>query len=412
MDRVLDRRAEAAELFREHIAAITRTGEKSLAVSAEIARDRDGRAVEYGGIVFHAGTRTLYHAQDAAVPFRPLPHFSRFAPIEGPDHLLVFRPGEPIRLGMVVPADYRGEARQPTGHPFEEILEVVEAPSLEAVALLLGDVSSFAYLGDDPTVARRLGIARDAVEPRSLTAPLDWYRGFKTPYEVACLSEAALRAALGHAAAREGCEAGASEREIHAAYLAATGHLDLDTPYPNIIAWDDRAAVLRYTRKRVAPPDPGQTFLIDAGATCYGYASEVTRTYVHPGVHPVFREALDSMETLQQRLVGRVGPGLSSVELHAEAVRGVSAILRDLGILRVGEDEALASRLALAFLPHGVAHHLGLQVPDVGGRQVTREGEMRPPPEEHPHLQTTRELAAGHVVAVGPGLYFIPRAHP
>jgi Xaa-Pro dipeptidase len=376
--------------------------EKALAVSAEIGPG------EFGGIVFHSGRRVRYHADDQEVPFRSLPHFARFAPVPGPDHLLLFRPGEPARLGMVAPADYWQEAPSVPDHPFAEVLEVLQAPGIESVALLLGDVSDCAFIGEAADVAAPLGIAAQAVEPRSLAAPLDWYRAFKTRYEVECIREAAQRAARGHAAARRGALEGASEREIHAAYLAATDQLEHETPYPNIIAWDDRSAVLHYQRKRSSPPDPGQSFLIDAGASCYGYASDITRSYVRAGVHDVFREALDRMELLQQRLIGQLAASTSYVDLHASAVRGVGEILCELGVLRVGADEVHESRLTSPFLPHGVGHHLGLQVHDVGGQQITREGELQLPPQEYPSLRTTRDLDVGHVVTLEPGLYFIP----
>ena len=67
-------------LFREHIAEVGRAAERSLAV-AETAIGG------LGGVVLHAGTTGFYHADDLAVPFRSLPHFTRFAPVPGADHL-------------------------------------------------------------------------------------------------------------------------------------------------------------------------------------------------------------------------------------------------------------------------------------------------------------------------------------
>jgi len=77
-------------------------------------------------------------------------------------------------------------------------------------------------------------------------------------------------------------------------------------------------------------------------------------------------------------------------------------------VLRVGVDRAIERGLALPFLPHGLGHHLGLQVHDVGGQQVSPEGRHRSPSPLYPMLRTTRDLEAGHVVTVEPGLYFIP----
>ena len=393
---------DRTQLFRDHIREVCRAAERSLAVF-----EADGGRCE--GIVFHAGTRAFYHSDDLAVPFRSLPHFARFAPVAGPDHLLVFRPGETVRLARVVSPDYWEEPAPPSDHPFAEVLDVSEVPSLESAAILLGDLSKYAYVGASSSLADRLGIPQAAASPPGLVAVLDWYRACKTPYEVACIREANRVASWGHLAARKGMTEGRSEREIHAAYLAATGALDGETPYPNIIAWDDRSSILHYQRKRTTPPAPGHTFLIDSGARIDGYASDVTRTYVRSGAHPVFCEALDRMESLQRKVADSIEPGGSYVDLHAQAVFGVASILCDLGVLRGTAEEAFETGLVLPFLPHGVGHHLGLQVHDVGGQQVTPAGEHRPPPEEHPYLRTTRDLDAGHVVTLEPGLYFIPR---
>ena len=59
-------------------------------------------------------------------------------------------------------------------------------------------------------------------------------------------------------------------------------------------------------------------------------------------------------------------------------------------------------------MPHGVGHHIGLQVHDVGGQQAGPKGGKVPPDQEIPYLRTTRVLEPGHVVTIEPGLYFIP----
>ncbi len=388
-------------LFEEHIAQVSRDTEEALKLSAKAGAD-------YDGIVFHAGKQMDYHADDQEIPFRTTPHFARFAPLAGPDHLLAFRPGERVRLVRVVPRDYWYETPAAPAHPYDEVLDVVQVANPEEARAALGDVSRFAYVGSDAETARALGMKADAVEPASLIAPLDWFRGIKTSYEIACIREASVVAARGHRAVLEGMSRGRTERQLHAAYLEASGLLEVEMPYGNIIAWDDRSAILHYQTKRTTPPSPGAVLLVDAGGIRHGYASDITRTYVRDGAHPVFAAALDRMDTLQRELVAMVAPGKSFVDLHAAAHKGVAAILCDLGILNVPAAEAYERGLTRVFLPHGLGHHLGLQVHDIGGRQVTPTGERRDPPPQHPFLRTTRELAPGHVVTIEPGIYFIP----
>jgi Xaa-Pro dipeptidase len=239
-------------------------------------------------------------------------------------------------------------------------------------------------------------------------SPLDWTRATKTPYEVDCIREAGRLAATGHAAVRAGVAALRSERELHQDYLSAAGMLDSETPYGNIVAWDDRAATLHYETKRATRPDPGHVFLIDAGALHLGYASDITRTYARDGAHPVFRSLLDGMEEMQRQLVASVRPGTSYPAIHQAAHRGVAKLLTQAGVLRVSAEAAFERGLTRPFFPHGVGHHLGLQVHDVGGKQVSPRGDRQESPAEHPFLRTTRDLAPGHVVTIEPGLYFIP----
>ena len=386
----------------EHVGRVARAVEHALELASEAGAGFDG-------VVFHAGSPATYHADDLAVPFRGVPHFARFACGEGPHHLLRVRPGERLRLVRVVQQDFWTEAPPPTDDlPDAFDVSEVSTPEEAARALGEGDARGCAYVGNDAAVAARLGIPSDAVEPEALLAPLDWARGTKTPYEVACIRAACERAGRGHAAAREGAMAGASERAIHAAYLEASGQLDGETPYPNIIAWDRAAGVLHYERKRTQAPEPGRVFLIDSGAGARGYASDITRTYARDGVDPAFREALDRMETLQQTLCAGVAPGKSFVELHAQAIAGVAEILCELGLLRVPADEAVERGLANPFLPHGLGHQLGLQVHDVGGQQASPLGGTRPPPDAYRALRNTRTLESGQVVTIEPGLYFIP----
>ena len=363
-------------------------------------------------LVIHTGTQRYYPSDDQALPFRPWPHFARLAPVAGPDHLIVVQRGSRPRLIRVVPQDYWEEPPQSPDHPYPAALDVIEVSSPEAASKALRSAaptgSRCAFIGPDPAVAAALEIPPERANPASLIAALDWERGAKTEYEVACIRSAGRRAARGHAAARAAAEQGESERRIHGAYLDATEQLDAETPYGNIVAWDDRAAVLHYQRRRLTRPDPGHTFLIDAGATCFGYASDVTRTYASASAPAPFRAALDGMDTLQRELVAAVAPGVDFVDLHARALRGVAALLREIGVVRCSVDDALERGIALPFLPHGLGHHLGLQVHDVGGRQIDPEGTSRPTPAAHPYLRTTRILAPGHVVTVEPGVYFIP----
>ena len=72
--------------FRDHVAAVRNSAAEALEHAARAG-------AHFDGIVFHSGSPSFYHADDIAIPFRPVPHFTRLAPLEGPGHLLCLRPG-------------------------------------------------------------------------------------------------------------------------------------------------------------------------------------------------------------------------------------------------------------------------------------------------------------------------------
>jgi len=389
------------ELYRDHVARVAADTQKALEAAARAGQ-------EFDGVVFHAGGELLVHRDDQPYLFRPDFHFARWVPLAGDDHLIAFTPGETPKLIRVVPRDYWYEAPLPPAVELDGLFDVHVVEDVDAAVEFLGDHGRHAFVGADDDVLEALGMEIDAAEPDALMAHLDWSRGAKTAYEVACIRAASERAAKGHAAVREGVAARRSERDLHFDYLRAAALVENEVPYPAIIGWDANAAVLHYTRKDMAAPDPGGVLLIDAGATVNGYASDITRTYATDAAPSLFVELLDGMDALQRELVEAVGPGVPYVELHQRAVQGVAALLAETGILKIGVDEAVERGWGSIFLPHGLGHHLGLQVHDVGGRQAGPDGGTVDPPEQFPHLRTTRDLAAGHVVTIEPGLYFVP----
>ncbi len=373
------------------------------------ALERAGRAgVALDGALFHAGRERTYHADDRVIPFWPAAHFRRWCPLDGPEHLVLARPGRRPAVARVLPRDYWYDTAPPVPSFWEEAVELIEAESYAAAVAALGALPRVAYSGDSPEAAAEAGIPPERIEPPALMAPLDWHRATKTAYEVAQTAAAVEEAAAGHLAARAAFERGASERDIHRAFLVGAGRLVRDLPFDTIVALDAKSAILHYQKKRGTEAAPGKVLLLDAGSARDGYASDLTRTWTRPDADPVFRCLLAGLDLLQRDLVAMVVPGRPYPEIHFEAHRRVAALLVEAGVLKVSADEAVERGLARAFMPHGVGHHLGLQVHDVGGHQAAPDGGTKPPPEDHPWLRNTRTLEPGHLVTIEPGFYFIP----
>lgn len=389
------------ELYRRHLQTLddglTRCLEQ--AARKELAVD---------GVLFHAGRTASYHADDEEIPFWPTPHFRRWVPLAGAEHVVLARPGRPPRVVEVRPRDFWFDTSPAPASYWQEAVEHAEVASFEEVAGATGSLDGIAYVGNSPAAAGELGIAAERVEPAVLMAPLDWYRSYKTDHEIDLLTHAARRAAAGHRAGRAAFAAGASEREIYWAYLQGAGQTERQLPFSIITALDHKAAILHYQHKRGPEAAPGNVLLLDAGAGCDGYASDITRTWVRPGAESAFQALVEGMDRLQRDLVAMVTPGRPFLELHLEAHRRIAELLVEVGALRAGAEQAVDRGLTRAFFPHGLGHHLGIQVHDVAGRQAGPEGGEVPPPEAHPFLRNTRILEAGHVVTIEPGVYFVP----
>jgi Xaa-Pro dipeptidase len=389
---------DLAPRFQDHLAQRLRDAEAALARTA------------FETLVLGSGRPFTYFADDQDAPFRPVPHFAHWCPLPGPHHLLKVQPGRRPLLIRYAPEDFWYEQLSLTeqwgGPPFwADGFDLVECATTEAAWKALGACPGGAFIGEEIEAA---GSANLAVNPENLTKHLDWTRSFKTSYELACLEEAQNLGAGGHRAARAAFLAGASELEIHHAYVQAVGCVDAGLPYGSIVALNEKGAILHYEGKRADVRD-GAVLLIDAGAKVHGYASDITRTWAAPRCDARFQDLLAGMERLQQGLCELVKPGLHYGDFHQEAHFRIADLLIEQGFLvHTTRDEAVHEGLTKPFFPHGLGHHLGLQVHDVAGKQLNADGTPAPQPPEHPFLRTTRMIEEGHVFTVEPGLYFIP----
>lgn len=377
-------------LFRDHVAKMSKTAERSLAET------------KYDALVLGAGTQMVYYADDMEPPFHSNPHFASWAPVRGPHHAIVVRPGKKPRLIRWAPKDYWYERAPFAADFWTGEFEMDEADSPEGVFAKIGALGRAAFVGDDATGAAAAGLVAN---PDDLVKRLDWDRAVKTAYEVECLSRASVAGAAGHKAAREAFHAGESELGIHYAFLRGAGAPEDLLPYPTIVCLDEKAAILHYHAKRVA--GSGRLLLLDAGASYLGYGCDITRTTLAPSVDARFKALAAGLDALQLRLCALSKAGDSYVNIHLAAHREIGRLLIDQGVLKCSLDEAIGKRYTSVFFPHGVGHHLGIQVHDIGGRQKTREGGTLPPPEGHPYLRNTRVMEPGHVFTIEPGIYFV-----
>ena len=382
----------AMSLYKQHLA--------TLQLQAEAALARCG----FDALVIASGVEKFAFLDDRPYLFQPNPHFRHWLPLNAhPNSWLVVRPGKKPLAIYYQPDDYwHVPPAAPAGEWVDQVELVVISEAEQAVAHLKQLEGRLAIVGEADAALE--GVVPN--NPTGLLNILHWQRACKTPYELEQMRAASRRAAPAHLAARDAFLAGASEAEIHRAYLLAAGHTDRDLPYGNIVALNEHCAVLHYQYQDTARPAESRSFLIDAGAHVNGYASDITRTWSAGDTE--FDALLSAMESAQLALVDEVRAGMDYREIHLSTHRRIAAILSDQGIVRMSAEAMVAERVTSTFFPHGIGHLLGLQVHDVGGFMADDSGAVSPKPEGHRYLRLTRTLAPGMVVTIEPGLYFIP----
>lgn len=384
-------RDELAGKYRRHVDALREATARALTESG------------FDGVVIHSGApkpRSIF--DDQFWPLRPVPHFHHWLPLETARSALLVEAGKRPRLLWFDVVDFWEAPRPPESDHFWSAFDVEKVRAPAQIKELLPRGKRLAFIGEERGDCAAWGLDDAAYNPSALLSRLDQLRVTKSDYELLCLREANRRAALGHRAVLERFLAGdASELELHLAYLGATQQDDPETPYKNIVALGRNAATLHhvgYGRSRSA----AQTLLLDAGAKCLGYDSDITRTAVkgRGAAATAFAQLVAGLERIQQQLCAEATPGRPYEELHDRSHQLVAPLLREVGIAKAGAEQLVADGTTRKFLPHGLGHSLGLQTHDVGCRNVA-------PRADNPWLRNTTRIAPGQVFTIEPGIYFI-----
>lgn len=198
--------------------------------------------------------------------------------------------------------------------------------------------------------------------------------------------------------------------------------------YDPIAASGPNAGTLHYDANNEDFEDR-QLMCLDAGCEYELYASDITRTFPLAASWPS-QEAENIyklVERMQEACIERLAPGVRYLDLHIRAHQIAIDGLLQLGIFHNGtREEIYKAGTSRAFFPHGLGHHIGLEVHDVGqadlmsvrrGKVVTQQAPSLYPQGFHTpvyepttcHAPTdpqSSHLEAGMVVTVEPGIYF------
>lgn len=256
------------------------------------------------------------------------------------------------------------------------------------------------------------------LDSKWLQPAMDAARGVKDHHEIQLIREANRVSGLAHRKILETIHEMTNEAEIEGSFLdTCVSHGAKNQAYEIIAGSGENAAVLHYVRND-EPLKGRQLVCLDAGAEWDCYASDVTRTFpltaTGDWASDQARDIYHLVEVMQEECIKRIAPGVRFLDLHVLAHGIMIQGLQRLGILRHGSvEEIRQSGASAVFLPHGLGHHLGLEVHDVSERSLMARGDsgfyasvLVSSLTHSPCTLTAPGLEEGMVVTVEPGIYF------
>tara|TARA_B100001094_G_scaffold332855_1_gene406890 strand:- start:8209 stop:9534 length:1326 start_codon:yes stop_codon:yes gene_type:complete len=357
-------------------------------------------------LAIHSGIEHYFFADDHGFPFKLNPHFNAWLPLNMPQCWLLINQVDPPKLILYQVVDFWHKPVDLDGFFFLDYFDVSYVHQVSDIKNYLEpEVTQWVYLGEDEALASSLGFT--AINPHAVVHFLNYHRGYKTDYEIACLREASQVAVQGHLAIEDAVKNSPeflSEFELNAIYLQATQQEESQLPYRAIIAQNDHAAVLHYQNRMRQRPQKAYSLLIDAGVDCYGYASDISRTYAYE--NNMFAEMIESMDQYQKQIITEIKQGSSYADLHQRSCVFIAQVLKDFKLALGSVEQLIEQGIVGAFFPHGLGHLLGLQVHDVGGSLKTPYLDVLQH-KDSKKLRNQRLIEPRQVMTIEPGLYFI-----
>ncbi|MEH0157164.1 aminopeptidase P N-terminal domain-containing protein [Limibacter armeniacum] len=186
-------------------------------------------------------------------------------------------------------------------------------------------------------------------------------REVKTAEEMVLLTKAVKVSAVGQREVMKAIKPGMSEREIQGIHEFVFKKYNAeDIGYASIVGAGHNGCVLHYIANNKSNTEDGELILMDLGAQYRGYTADVTRTVpVNGEFSPEQKAIYDLVYKAQEAGIEACRKGNDFSATYVACAKVIEEGLLKLGIIEEGEG-------IKAYLPHGVSHHIGLDVHDKG----------------------------------------------
>lgn len=213
-------------------------------------------------------------------------------------------------------------------------------------------------------------------------------RAVKTAREVALMKEAASITGKTFEHLLSFIRPGVMEYEVEAEiWRGFVSRRSTGPAYESIVASGDRARTLHYISNN-GECRGGELVLMDFGASYAGYSADLTRTVPVNGRFTARqKEVYEAVLSLHRYAKLLLKPGISLADYGKRMGEQAADVFIGIGLLTAAEvrDQTPENPAYMKYMYHGVSHHLGIDVHDLGPR-------MEP-------------LQEGMVLTVEPGVY-------
>lgn len=213
-------------------------------------------------------------------------------------------------------------------------------------------------------------------------------RAIKSPLEVAVLQQAIDITEKTFRRLLKFIKPGVWENQIEAEiYHEFLMNRSAGPAYGSIIAGGDRARTLHYVANNQQCKD-GELILMDFGAEYGSYCADLTRTVPVNGKYSKRqKEVYNACLHLHDYGISLLKPGITVVKYTEMVGNEASKTFQKIGLLSKNDikNETPDNRAYRKYLYHGISHHLGIDVHDLGTK--------------------TEPIKAGMLFTVEPGIY-------
>jgi Xaa-Pro dipeptidase len=245
----------------------------------------------------------------------------------------------------------------------------------------------FLHGAESPKYSHVLG--RGPIDTTSLKPAMNIARMIKDDHEIKLIQRANDISSKAHREVLANILTFNNEAQVQGLFLnVCVSQQAKQQAYDPIAASGPNAGTLHYDANDENFEDR-QIMCLDAGCEFELYASDITRTFPLSSTWPS-KEAENIyklVEHMQESCIKRLAPGVRYLDLHILAHQIAIDGLLALGILHNGtKEEIYKAGTSRAFFPHGLGHHIGLEVHDVGQAELmsVRRGKQTEQVRNHP----------------------------